>query len=862
MVAAAIDFSAFEAGASGGGLPEEQQVQRSFDAKDWISQYRRSIPLPQLQKVLTAKSESVKTELVELINAKYSDFVALSSKMKQLEQLTHPIIEPLQENRATCDDFAAKLDELCVKARAGIQQRRSIAEKKRIIVSLQENLKSVAKTRQTLAGLTSAAADSGLYLDDFLKTYGTLEFVASKIRKVRFFVNSIPERVVAHDKELRVAVSELDAEVADFSQKALDVLRGRLRSVLQMEGGLAEPDRRGALVIATGHLSRSFLLLGVEHEFVGIFAELFVQKVLSEAQQKIQGVSVKKYFSVIEERLLTPARRTASNQMDPSQRPDGRSAPTPPPMAQVFVRACEPGVNLLSQGVGKPVLEYLLQNCPTVFIPTGILDVFAENYLAYQRFIRALEHEMAAEEKVVWRADQEALHRKWQINVYFSIREKELTYQFGEAAASSKRFFGQGEEVQRTAHQQGADCRLPATEALLTQLRRMWTRDRAIFLDGLFAKFLTLTVKLFHSWIREVPHSFLQTCASIQANTLQSGSKEWVAADLERHGPLFLADLALLKKQLDFGDAVRRRQVGAGGSSSSPSNASGSKTCSTRSGLSDILLQEIMVVAGSTTASSVNEHESAESDFFDLGGAASDLTQAQADQGDALLTLVDQVFEDTRAELTQVSDKVNDSLLKQVQGKINEILYENVKRIPSLYRMMNRPTPTSPLPYVRTLFTPLEETYRNFELCSSGSSELAQLMTNNQQHDPMYLNEHVGERRKRKSYMLIRLITTSLMHRVSHAKTVLGVDWDSAPWVQKLVHETAFVFETQATTVVEQVEASYRSLQRVKSLNASEDDQAKIFLQLKLDIAEFTKVAHSQYAVSDAKVEVKKLQQE
>ena len=93
-----IDLSAFEA--------------KDFDPRQFVLKHRRRIPLPQLQKILSEKTEKIKTELVELINAKYSDFVSLSAKMKHLEALTQPILEPLKQNRNVCESFALKLDDV------------------------------------------------------------------------------------------------------------------------------------------------------------------------------------------------------------------------------------------------------------------------------------------------------------------------------------------------------------------------------------------------------------------------------------------------------------------------------------------------------------------------------------------------------------------------------------------------------------------------------------------------------------------------------------------------------------------------------------------------------------------------------
>lgn len=93
-----IDFSALETD--------------DFDEKKFILQHRRRVPLFQLQKALEIKNEDVKSRLIEQINEKYSDFVNLSARMRHLEVLVEPIVEPLQQTCSVCDGFVDKLDEV------------------------------------------------------------------------------------------------------------------------------------------------------------------------------------------------------------------------------------------------------------------------------------------------------------------------------------------------------------------------------------------------------------------------------------------------------------------------------------------------------------------------------------------------------------------------------------------------------------------------------------------------------------------------------------------------------------------------------------------------------------------------------
>lgn len=233
----------------------------------------------------------------------------------------------------------------------------------------------------------------------------------------------------------------------------------------------------------------------------------------------------------------------------------------------------------------------------------------------------------------------------------------------------------------------------------------------------MFAKFLNLSLKLFAEWVAQVPLHFIQTLQAVAANTTLQGANQhavaWPQADAEKHGPLFIADLASWKEELNFGAAVLRSRSGAAapaaeadpnGKAFTPPDRVQVNPPGAQKSFADVLLNEIVF--------SFSGQRKKESD----GGN-------ETTTSDGLLTLTDQLFEDTRAELDSASEKVTTIVLKRVQEKINEVLYENVKRIPSLYRMMNKPTPANALPYVKTLLAPLEELYRysyclnSFALC-------------------------------------------------------------------------------------------------------------------------------------------------
>lgn len=198
--------------------------------------------------------------------------------------------------------------------------------------------------------------------------------------------------------------------------------------------------KRNVFRVIFPQVSRAFLLLGAEAEFVRVFSSVFVDSVLEEAQSKIQGLSVKKYFGVIQGAsdkccwfVDVFKRFSFINNDDAHSSPSPNATSTERLLAgggsgqtagsssrpHAFLKAAAPGLNLVADGIGRAVLEHLGKTMNNIFIPTGVLDVFAENYVAYSNFTRQIEGLLSSsDEQAYWKAEvAEKWQRKWQINV-------------------------------------------------------------------------------------------------------------------------------------------------------------------------------------------------------------------------------------------------------------------------------------------------------------------------------------------------------------------------------------------------------------------------------------------------------------
>ncbi len=78
----------------------------NFSARDFVLEKRKNYQLQDLQGSLSQYSTEIHSTLVELINAKYSDFVSLSAQMTTVDQHLEDIQNPIRDNHGFVKEFS------------------------------------------------------------------------------------------------------------------------------------------------------------------------------------------------------------------------------------------------------------------------------------------------------------------------------------------------------------------------------------------------------------------------------------------------------------------------------------------------------------------------------------------------------------------------------------------------------------------------------------------------------------------------------------------------------------------------------------------------------------------------------------
>lgn len=261
-------------------IPAAEFDSRFFDAKEVVQRYRKRVPLPQLQKSLRGHHAATRQELVELINEKYADFVSLSSRMQGVERALRPLRAPLEESSELARSLQAKLGGIVEQARDTQKDLAAVREKKEALVVYIENAKIFAAAKEAATQRWGNPQES----DDYLREYVAQENVARDLRHIRLNIgrqNAAPQQADTC-AQVSPECRALLKEVAEFEELFAGRLRERLRGLLAAQSWEdAEPPRTDLLAIA--HLSRALTTIGRAAAVESTFAEVFVTKALESA---------------------------------------------------------------------------------------------------------------------------------------------------------------------------------------------------------------------------------------------------------------------------------------------------------------------------------------------------------------------------------------------------------------------------------------------------------------------------------------------------------------------------------------------------------------------------------------------------
>ncbi|KAG5189855.1 oligomeric golgi complex component, COG2-domain-containing protein [Tribonema minus] len=229
-------------------------------------------------------------------------------------------------------------------------------------------------------------------------------------------------------------------------------------------------------------------------------------------------------------------------------------APAVRAAAATFAAADAAPVDLLGNAVWAPLQASLVARLPSIFA-TGLADVFHRNYALSQALPRRLAEACSgggreggsAQQRLEAHPASADFRARWNLPVYFQLRQREITAALDEALAATDGGAGAAAAAAAPGEPEAA---LAATAATWRALTRCWHAD--VFLPPLAHRHLKLTLQLLSRYLGWAEEALSQRTATPEACAAAAADLAALAAACARRGAL----AELMRQRLQSAEAA------------------------------------------------------------------------------------------------------------------------------------------------------------------------------------------------------------------------------------------------------------------------------------------------------------------
>eukprot|EP00200_Dunaliella_tertiolecta_P002070 CAMPEP_0202343412 /NCGR_PEP_ID=MMETSP1126-20121109/3543_1 /ASSEMBLY_ACC=CAM_ASM_000457 /TAXON_ID=3047 /ORGANISM="Dunaliella tertiolecta, Strain CCMP1320" /LENGTH=1109 /DNA_ID=CAMNT_0048934475 /DNA_START=46 /DNA_END=3376 /DNA_ORIENTATION=- len=472
-----------------GNLPHWLQPETfmldNFKSELVVADLRRYVPLPSLQSELENYLATLKTKMVEVINADYSDYVSLSSKLVNVDgavvRMRKPLIDLREKLQAIQGSVVGELTSL----NQGLKRRKEVATARSLLDLMQQLAHIASKVEKLLAEVDALpplaagqAGGEGRQADLDVRAR-LLERVAGEVSRLTFQANRGKDLAFVRSMEPRISASRthilthlgptMEAALTDDGVTS-DSHNDNSNSKSGNSGG-----RRGASTgqVATLHCAHAYAELGETGPAEEALRTVVVAPIVASHLTA-------HLFNSILESVLARAGPLLSASLAP----------------QSPLRSFD----FLSNSVLAEVNESVSAAIPGAFSP-GVPPAFHANYLAAQRFLDALEaqcHSRAALDRLRASPHYASFMKKWNTSIYFSLIYQDIAGELEDAVAVAKPDL-------KAPPSEPASVSLPPSVALVACLDRAAAPN--VYLPQVADRFLRLTLQLgqrYKAWVASI----------------------------------------------------------------------------------------------------------------------------------------------------------------------------------------------------------------------------------------------------------------------------------------------------------------------------------------------------------------------
>ncbi|KAG0053488.1 Conserved oligomeric Golgi complex subunit 2 [Gryganskiella cystojenkinii] len=439
------------------GVDRAALIALDFDTDEFLSA-RRHLPLEELKSQLIAHMKELKTELVELINSDYADFINLSTNLNGVDRMMEDLRKPLDRMKGDAIAVKTNLESVVESLEQKLKHRAEIREKKaslQLLLNINESVAKVEGLLQISSG--SDAAVSGLREgQESISVAKRLERVAIEYNQMQYLVSKGANLPFVTNIDWRlVRIKET------MSENLSTVLRNCIRPATSESDAIADKEsltqclRTYALIDQTSEAEKVI----TEDLLAPFLTKTITRQALTEQPHRQQNgaVATPRPLVAMYNKIIAFIHTRCSTLLNVTQK-DLKGTNFDIPVNCIW-------------GVTTQTIHRVI---PQVF-QVADADIFHRNYTDTMEFVSQLEAlcgSIRSLTRLRTSAGYQTFMKQWQLQTYFALRFLKISSTIEEALQMD------AETFQKPV---GIDVHLPASVAVIDAIERCWTSDVYIY---------------------------------------------------------------------------------------------------------------------------------------------------------------------------------------------------------------------------------------------------------------------------------------------------------------------------------------------------------------------------------------------
>ncbi|KAF9344123.1 Conserved oligomeric Golgi complex subunit 2, partial [Mortierella sp. AD094] len=453
------------------GLDRAALIAANFDTDEFLSA-RRHLPLEELKSQLIAHMKELKTELIELINNDYADFINLSTNLNGVDRMMDDLQKPLDRMKDDAITVRSNLQSVVESLEQKLQHRAEIREKKASLQLLLNISESVAKVEGLLHISSTSEAPAGLRgSSESISVAKRLERVAIEYNQMQYLVSKGAGLPFVTNIDWRlVRIKET------MGENLSTVLRACILPPQQSE------ESTSSMSDSLSQCLRTYALIDQTVEAEKVITEdllaPFIKKTITRSALSDQSQGQFNNSAQLQQRPLVIMYSRVLSFIDTRC------------TALINVTQKElKGTNfdIPVNCIWGITTNTILQNIPHILTP-GIPDDFHRNYMDTMDFVSKLE-ELCGSRRSLARlrsqASYQAFMKRWQLPAYFQLRFRDISMLIEDAFQMN---------IDSSSRASNSEVHLPASIAVIRAIERCWSSD--VFIYGIAYSFWKFTLQL------------------------------------------------------------------------------------------------------------------------------------------------------------------------------------------------------------------------------------------------------------------------------------------------------------------------------------------------------------------------------